>query len=232
MGAPPVHSGRAAASTYDAVVDDLTRLPLGSTFTIANRTFHVVGRVHGYSYFAATPSVYVTLAGAQAVAFAGRPDVTALAIRGRPQVVPPQARLMTPAQARADILRPLDNGLRSIDIITFFLWAVAVVVIAAVVYLSALERRQDFAVLKAIGSSTRWLYAGLALQAGVVATASGLLAIAVTPLFERTIPMLLSVPSSALWLLPPVAILIGLLASLSGLRPALRADPALAFGSR
>jgi hypothetical protein len=35
-----------------------------------------------------------------------------------------------------------------------------------------------------------------------------------------------------LWLVPPVAIVIGLLASLSGLRPALRADPALAFGSK
>jgi putative ABC transport system permease protein len=232
MGAPRVTHGRAAATANEAVVDVLTHLHLGQTFSVAGHDFHVVGVVSGYSYFAGTPSTYVTVAGAQAVAFGGRPDITALAIRGKPQSVPRQVQLLTRQQAYTDLLRVLQNGLQSIDIITAFLWIVAVVIIGAVVYLSALERRQDFAVLKAIGSSTGWLYGGLALQAGVIAVVSGLLAIAIEPLLEKAIPMSLSVPASALWLVPPVAIVIGLLASLSGLRPALRADPALAFGSK
>jgi putative ABC transport system permease protein len=199
---------------------------------VSGHEFQVVGTVHGYSYFAGTPSIYVTLAGAQAVAFAGRPDITALAIRGRPTHVPSQAQLLTPAQARDDMLLPVKNGLRSIEVVAMFLWIVAAVIIGAIVYLAALERRHDFAVLKAIGSSARWLYGGLALQAGAVAVAAGVLAIAVEPVIGRFIPMRLDVPTRDLWSLLPVAVVIGLLASLSGLRQVVRADPALAFGSR
>ena len=230
MGAPPVHTGRAAVAPGDAVVDALTHLSIGQQFTVAGHVFHVVGRVRGYSYLAGTPTVYVTAAGAQAIAFAGRPDVTALAIRGRPSRVPTRAALVTPAQAQSDLLRTLANGLHSLDVVTWFLWTVAVVIIGAVVYLSALERRRDFAVLKAIGSSTWWAYGGLALQAGVVAVLSGVLAIAIEPLVGSAIPMELAVPTRDVWLLLPIAVVIGLLASLSGLRQVMRADPALAFG--
>ena len=232
MGAPPPARGRAATGPGDAVVDDASHLRMGQHFLVGGHGFQVVGMLHGYSYFAGTPSIYVSLTGAQAVAFAGRSDITALAIRGRPTHVPRQAQLVTPAQARADMLLPVTNGLRSIDVVTKFLWLVAVVIIGAIVYLSALERRQDFAVLKAIGSSAQWLYGGLALQAGAVAALSGALAMAVEPIIARFIPMALSVPAKDLWLLLPVAVAVGLLASLSGLRQVVRADPALAFGSR
>lgn len=232
MGAPRATSGREPRSSYEAVVDDLTHLRIGQTFSAAGRKFTVVGRVHGFSYFAGTPTIYVPIAGARAVAFGGRPDVTALAIRGTPTSVPKQAQLLSPSQVRDDLLRALNNGLQSIDIITWFLWIVAVVIIGAVVYLSALERKQDFAVLKAIGSSARWLYSGLAVQAATIAVLAAVLAIGLEPLLQTFIPMPLEVPVRALWLLPPVAVLIGLLASLSGLRQTLRADPALAFGSR
>ncbi len=45
-------------------------------------------------------------------------------------------------------------------------------IIGSVVYLSALERQRDFAVLKAIGTSNRTLLASLALQAVIVALAA------------------------------------------------------------
>ena len=230
MGAPAVNVGRPATGPGDAVADVLTKLRVGQQFTIAGHIFHVVGRVRGYSYLAGTPTIYVTTAGAQAVAFAGRPDVTALAIRGRPNRIPSQAALVTPKQAETDLLRTLANGIRSLDVVTAFLWFVAVVIIGAVVYLSALERRRDFAVLKAIGSSTWWAYGGLALQSGVIALLSGVLAMAIEPLIGRAIPMQLAVPSHDLWLLLPIALVVGLLASLSGLRQVIHADPALAFG--
>lgn len=232
MGAPPPATGRAATGPNDALVDDASHLHMGQSFVVNGHPFRVVGRVHGYSYFAGTPSIYVSLAGAQAVAFAGRADITALAVRGHPTAVPRQAQLLTPAQTRADMLRPVANGLRSIQVVAMFLWLVAVVIIGAVVYLSALERRCDFAVLKAIGSSAQWLYGGLALQAGAIAAVSGLLAMAVEPAIARFIPMALAVPTRDLLLLLPIAVVIGLLASLSGLRQVVRADPALAFGSR
>jgi putative ABC transport system permease protein len=232
LGSPAVSHGHGLHRSGDAVADSLTHLRLGQHFGIGPRTFTVVGTVHGYSYMAGTPSVYVTATDAQQLMFAGRPDVTAIAVRGTPTHLPSGLQVMTPVQARIDILKPLHNGLTSIDMVRDFLWCVAIVIIGAVVYLSALERRRDFAVLKAIGSSTRWLYGGMAIQAGVVALISGALAIVIEPLLGRLIPMELAVPSSALTVLPPVALVIGLLASLSGLRQVVRADPALAFGAR
>lgn len=232
LGAPVVNHGRGLQHSGDAVADSLSKLHLGQQFRIGPRLFTVVGTVHGYSYFAGTPDVYVTVSDAQELMFGGRPDMTAIAVLGTPARVPAGLELMSPTSARQDILRPLKNGLTSIDIVRDFLWCVAIVIIGAVVYLSALERRRDFAVLKAIGSSTRWLYGGMAIQAGVVALVSGGLAIVIEPLLARLIPMELAVPSSALSVLPPVALVIGLLASLSGLRQVVRADPAIAFGSR
>ena len=232
LGAPRVGHGRGLARSGDAIADSLSYLHLGQRFHIGPTVFTVVGTVHGYSYFAGTPDVYVTTADAQQLMFGGRPDETAIAVRGVPTRVPAGLQVMTPAQARQDILKPLRNGITSIDIVRDFLWCVAIVIIGAVVYLSALERRRDFAVLKAIGSSTRWLYGGMAIQAGIVAVISGALAIVIEPLLGQLIPMELAVPSSALTVLPPVALVIGLLASLSGLRQVVRADPALAFGAR
>lgn len=231
LGAPVVSDGRGLAHRGDAVVDRLTRLRLGQTFSIGASRFTVVGRVSGMTYLAGTPSVYVTVRDAQSIVFAGRRDMTSVAVRGVPQQVPAGLTAMTADESRLDILTPLENGISSIDIVRDFLWAVAIVIIGAVVYLSALERRRDFAVLKAIGSSTRWLYTGMAVQATVMALLSGLLAIAVEPLLARLIPMQLSVSSGALTILPAVALVIGLLASLSGLRQVLRADPAIAFGN-
>jgi putative ABC transport system permease protein len=232
LGSPAPSEGRPLRHRGDAVVDVLTRLRVGEAFTIGAQHFTVVGRVSGMTYLAGTPSVYVTLADAQEVAFAGRHDMTSIAVRGIARAqLPPGLTVMTPDEARNDILTPLTNGIKSIDVVRDFLWCVAIVIIGAVVYLSALERRRDFAVLKAIGSSTRWLYSGLAIQASVMAVLSGALAIVIEPLLARMIPMQLAVSSSALAVLPVVALVIGLLASLSGLRQVARADPALAFGS-
>jgi putative ABC transport system permease protein len=231
LGDPGADSGRRLAHPGDVVADEMTHLALGRAVSISGLRFRVVGLVHGLSYFAGTPSIYVVATDAQRVLFGGRHDVTSVAVRGNLASLPRGLATMSPQQARQDILAPLRNGLRSIDIIRDFLWLVAIVIIGAVVYLSALERRRDFAVLKAIGSSTRWLYGGMAMQAGFVAVVSGVLAIAAEPLLGRLILMQLAVSTSALAGLPPVALAIGLLASLSGLRQAVRADPALAFGS-
>ena len=232
MGAPQeVVDGRSLRHRGDAVVDRSTRLGLGDGFSVGARRFTVVGVTSGMAYLAGTPSVYISLRDAQELVFAGRHDMTAVAVRGTLESVRAGLAVMDPETARQDILTPLHNGIRSIDIVRDFLWCVAIVIIGAVVYLSALERRRDFAVLKAIGSSTRWLYSGMAAQATVMALLSGLLALVIEPLLAQFIPMQLAVPPSAQLVLPAVSLVIGLLASLSGLRQVVRADPALAFGS-
>jgi putative ABC transport system permease protein len=230
LGDPSAGDGAGLSGPDDALVDRLTGVRVGETFTIGGRQFHAVGRLQGHTYLGGTPSVYVPIDAARDVVFRGSDDMTAIAVAGRPATVPDGLAVMTTDATRADILVPLHNGIGTIDAIRDFLAVVAIVIIAAVVYLSALERRRDFAVLKAIGSSTGWLFGGIAVQATVVALVSAGLALAVEPLIAHAVPMQLDVPGWARLALPPAAVGIGLLASLSALRQVIRADPALAFG--
>lgn len=231
MGAPHPTAGRGLQKPGDAVVDRLTHLGIGDTFTTGDVHLRVVGLVSGMTYFAGAPSIFLTLADAQQILFGGRPDMTSIAVRGTPVSAPHALQVMTPDQVRQDMITPLKNGIGSIDMVRDFLWCVAIVIIGAVVYLSALERRRDFAVLKAIGSSTQWLYSGMALQATIMAVLSGVLAIAIEPLLAGLIPLQLAVTLQARAILPLVALVIGVASSLAGLRQVVRADPALAFGS-
>jgi putative ABC transport system permease protein len=118
----------------------------------------------------------------------------------------------------------------ALTMLSVLLWIVAALIVGSVIYLSALERTRDFAVLKAVGVSTRSVLAGLCLQAVIIAVLAavlgGLLSLVLVPVF----PMRVVVPTSAFLLLPVTAVLIGLLASAAGLRRAVSIDPALAFG--
>ena len=49
-------------------------------------------------------------------------------------------------------LQPLEGAIASIDLVRALLWIVAAIIVGAVVYLSALDRQRDFAVLKAVGT--------------------------------------------------------------------------------
>jgi putative ABC transport system permease protein len=89
---------------------------------------------------------------------------------------------------------------------------------------------RDFAVLKALGSSSAALFGSLCLQAVLVtllAAAFGtVLSFFLTGVFNQP----LSVPTSAYATLPLVALVVGVAASLVALRRATSADPVAAFG--
>ena len=133
-------------------------------------------------------------------------------------------------QVAEDALGPLESAVSSIDLIRILLWVVAAIIIGAVVYLSALERQRDFAVLLAVGGRSRQLASSLAIQAVFVAllavgTAAALQAI-VAPVF----PLKVRVPVASLWQLPTVAVLVALLAASAAMRRVRKTDPAAAFG--
>ena len=98
-------------------------------------------------------------------------------------------------------------------------------------YLSAVERVRDFAVLKAIGVSTRALLIGLALQSALLSLAAVLLGLLLALVLSPASPMAVEVPPSIYLTLPVGALLVGLLASAAAVRRALSTDPALAFGA-
>lgn len=230
LGAPPLADGRLARGDREVVADHALHVRTGDTVRFADRVLRVVGRTRGVTVLSGLPVVFVPLRTAQALAFEGRPAASAVLVEGVPASVPPTTTLLRPGDIRHDALSPMKEPIKAIDMLRFLLWAVAAIIVGSIVYLSALERARDFAVLKATGASSRDLLVGLALQAVLLSVAAAvagvILARLLTPLFP--LPVVLTPTSIAL--LPVVAVIVGLVASLGGARRALTADPVLAFG--
>ncbi|MDP9181896.1 MAG: ABC transporter permease, partial [Actinomycetota bacterium] len=160
----------------------------------------------------------------------GAPVASAIVTKGVPTSVPAGFAVRSKEQTRQDLLRPLVGAIASLKAMLVLLWLVAGLVIGSVVYLSALERRRDFAVYKATGWSTRSLATGLALQAVLLSTSASLVGVVVAQLLLPLFPMNFEVPGVARALLPVVGLLVGLVASAAGLRKAVGVEPAMAFG--
>jgi putative ABC transport system permease protein len=230
LGSPPVTEGRAVARAGEAVVGTALNAKLGTTILLGGRRFVVVGRAKGMSFNGGLPNVYVSLKDAQALAFGGAPLVGAIVTKGVPGALPAGLTVMTNQGALDDMLRPLKQSIRSIDILQGLLWIVAAMIIGSVIYLSALERGRDFAVMKATGSSSRSLLAGLSMQAVLLSLAAAVIAIGLARVLRPLFPVPLAIPARAVLFLPVIALIVGLLASISAIRRAVSVDPALAFG--
>ena len=230
LGTPPVARGRVPRALREVAVDESTGLDLGETFDVGTTGFTVVGVTEGLHFFAGIPAAYVLLADAQELAFGGQDITTVFVTEGVPTVPIPGLKFGTNEDAGTDLMRPLLSAIQTIDLCQILLWVVAAAIIGSVVYLSALERVRDFAVLKATGSSTRSLYAGLALQSILVSLVAGAIAIGIAHALGPTFPLAVEIPVRSYALLPGVALVVGLLASIGGLRRAASVDPALAFG--
>ncbi len=232
MGAPIPGEGRAPAESGDAVIDTRSGIRIGETFGISGRPFKVVGTVRGLTYGGGRPTVFVTLADAQQLMFAGQPFVTTVAVRGAPTSLPDGAVYMSAKVAGQDLKRPLANTVESIGTFRTMLWIVATALVGSVVYLSALERIGDFAVFKATGTATRDLLGALIVQAIALSVSASVLAIGLAYLLRGMFPVEPLLPARIQLTLPIVGLVIGVLSSGFALRRAVTVDPALAFGGR
>ena len=223
-------SGRRLRAPGDAVVDVRMKVGLGQSFVMAGKPFTVVGLMHGRTVSGGFPIVSVSLADAQSMLFSGNPLFTTIATRGFPTGAPQSLKVMTPKQVKSDTLRPLHNAKVSINNTKLLIWLIAAVIVASLLYVSALERTRDFAVLKSLGSSSGSLFAGVAAQAVIVTLIAAGIAAASANFLKPVYALPIYIPDSAFVTLPVIAVLIGLLSSLIALRRAIRADPSLAFG--
>jgi putative ABC transport system permease protein len=229
LGLAPPTQGRNVEAPGEAVVDDTLSVDIGETVTLAGTPFTVVGKTSDATILAGIPLVFVTLESAQDLAFRTREVVSGFLVEGEVRSQPPETVVLTGDEVAADTLGPLEGAIASIDLVRVLLWIVAVIIIGAVVYLSALERQRDFAVLKAVGASNRTLLSSLALQAVLVAVASVALAAIIQVFLGPVFPLKVRVPARAFWQLPLLAVVMAILASLAGMRRVARSDPALAF---
>jgi len=229
LGTPPTGDGRAATAPGEVVLDRSTGADIGDTVAVAGREVTVVGLSDDTTLLAGIPLAFVTLTDAQDLVFQDRDVVSVVLVEGEPASVPAGFVARSGAAVADDALEPLEGAISSVDLVRVLLWIVAAVIIGAVVYLSALERLRDFAVLKAIGASNRGLMGGLALQAVLVALASVALAALLQLVLAPRFPLEVTVPGRAFVQIPVLAVVVALLAGAVGMRRVAASDPALAF---
>ena len=231
LGEAPLSSGRQASTRGEAVVDASLHARLGSSLLVQSTPLTVVGITHGESIDAGYPIVLLQIDDARSLVLGGQAVQNAVATRGTPVGLPAGLRAMSNAQVRADALRPLQTPLQTLRASRTAMWVIAALIVAALLYVSALERVRDFAVLKSLGATSVALFVGIAAQAVIVTVVAAIVAAPAANLLKPLLfPQAFGIPTSAYVILPAIAVLIGLVSSLIGLRRATSADPSLAFG--
>jgi putative ABC transport system permease protein len=230
VGAPVPATGRQPKNDSEAMVDDALPYGIGQRLVVGNSEFTVVGLLDHSTLLAGTPNVFITLHADQRMLFGGRGLISAVLTKGTPMSIPSAYRVLTLAQVKSDMTTPLAKAQQVVTFIELFLWLIAGSIVGSVIYVSALEKTRDFAVLKATGSSNPQLMSVLALQAIVISVAAAAVAAVAAVLVAPAFPILVSIPLWAILALPLLAVALGLLASIAGLRRALAVEPAFAFG--
>ncbi len=230
LGDPQVTSGRPLSGSHQVVLNAAVGVPVGRTVRMGPTEFRVVGEVDNRTLLGGTSMVYMSLHDAQALTLGGRALVTAAVTQGVPRTVPAGLEVLTNQQVEQNTLQALGPGVSSINNSKILMWVIAGIIIAALLYVSALQRVRDFAVLKALGSSSAALLGSLAMQAVLVALGAAAFGMVISNFMGGVFQQTVDIPASAYYSLPVIAIVVGLLSSLVALRQATGADPAAAFG--
>lgn len=229
LGSPRVAHGSPVRSSGEIVVDSTTGLQPGDPARVGSATYTVAGVTNDTTLLAGIPIVFMSLGDAQEQVYRGQPIASAIVTKGHPAVAPSGLEVLSNAAVIADARHPLERAMSSINLIRFLLWIVSAMIIGGVVYLSSMERRRDFAVLKAVGGGNRKLLSGLAVQAAFIALIAAGFASLLQMVMAPTFPLKVQVTARALLQLPILAMIVALLASIAGMRSVAKTDPALAF---
>lgn len=230
LGAPVPDEGEALTAPGQVVVDKRADASIGEQVTIGGREYEVAGLLSNRTYFGGIPVAYMTLSDAQELIFDGAPLANAIIFTGNLTNPLPGTTVLSDEVVESDMKVGLAGAIGTIDLLRVMMWIVAAVIIGAVVYLSALERTTDFAVLKAVGSGSWSLAIGLSIQAILVSLLAAVLGVIIATALTPGFPAPTSIDVWAYVTLFAIAALVGALASLAALRRVLKVDPARAFG--
>jgi putative ABC transport system permease protein len=231
VGQPRVTDGRLPRAPHEIVVDTALNQGIGRTLVLGKQRYTVVGTVSGITYLGGAPAAFISATDAQSLLVNGSRLVTAIVTRGVPTgPLPPGYVSLSNSAVRADLARPLASAASTIGFLNVLLWIIAAGIIAAILYMSTLERVREFAVIKAMGAANGFVVAGLASQAVVLSVAAAIVAFALALLIAPTVPLSVEIPPAAYAELLVVSVTVGIVGSLAGLRRVLTVDPAVAFG--
>ena len=230
LGDPQVASGHRLSGPGQAVVDSKLAASVGSVLTLDRHPYLVVGTVDGRTMTGGVPLVYMPLATVQLAVTGGQRLITAVVTTGTAREVPTGLVALPPSAVVTGTVGQLQSAVQSIDNTRWLMWIVAAAIVASMLYVAALERKRDFAVLKALGSSSSALFASLVAEAVVVTLLATLLAEVLASLLTPMFAQPIDITPDARLALPAIAVVVGILASVTALRRVTGADPATAFG--
>lgn len=229
LGSPLVVDGRVPDAPGEVAVDDSSGFGVGDAVTVSGEPFTVVGLTDKTTVLAGIPFVYLPLSDAQMLAFTTTEVISSVLVAGELGPLPAGLASLTSDDVVDQTLQPLEGAIASIDLVRGLLWIVAAIIVGAVVYLSALDRQRDFAVLKAVGTANSSLLGSLALQAVLIAIGAVALAAIIQIFLAPQFPLPVTVPTRAFWQLPLLAVVMALAAGAIGMRKVLKSDPSQAF---
>jgi len=227
-----LRDARATAADPDGAIADVSLArAVGSAVPVGGREVPVVALVHDTAFYFSAPTVFLPLPVVQDLLFSAQDVASAVVVRGDVGTAAPASLdVLTNAGVQADFDRVIKSSTETISIISVLLWAMAAGIVAAIVYVSVLERTRDLATLKAMGSSTVALLQGLVAQAVLVSVVSAVASVAVCRALAPMFSFPVAVPAAAYVQLLAIASIVGFVASLAGMRRITQIDPALAFG--
>jgi len=231
LGDPAVApgDGHGLAAANQVVVDSGSAVKVGTVVDLGIRPFSVVGSMPNRTLTGGIPIFYVELPAAQSIAVGGRALITSAVSLGAPSQVPSGLLVYSSQGVINYTIDSMQEAIASISNSTYLMLVVVALIVAALLYVAALERRRDFAILKAVGASSTELFGSLVLEAVVVTLVGAGLAEVLANSMKFIFKQPVSIPLSAYLQLPLIAIVVGLVASLVALRKATGADPAAAF---
>jgi putative ABC transport system permease protein len=231
LGTPAAAEGRSAEQRGEVVADERLGVDLGARIDLAGTELTVVGLAEGLTLLGGVPNVYADVDDVRDIAFQGAPLITTVVTLGAASGLPPDLTVLSSAAVEADTVHAMKDAISSIDNSRALMWVVAAIIVAALMYVSSLERLRDFAVLKSLGSSSRLLFLGVAVQAVTITLLAAAFAVVASQLLKPMFALPIVLPPSAFVALPIVAIVVGLLSSLVALRRAIAVDPSSAFAA-
>lgn len=229
--------GRLPADDSEAAVDESLGAGIGDTLTVGKESVEVVGITRDSSY-QLQPTVWTTLQTWRSMRNDVRPeftgvedDVNAVAIEGSPQGEIPGVTVLS-AQDTGLAIPGVEQQASTLNSIIYTTLAVAALVVALFFALIVLEKRELFAALKALGTPTRKLGAGVVLQA-VIASAIGVVVGAIASralgaVVPDTVPTLFR--TETLISIAIFVLVAGVVGAAFSLRRIARIDPATAIG--
>jgi len=230
LSEPVLTAGNYPSTTGDVLIDESSGYLIGDTIEIGGLPGTVVGLTDDATILAGVPVAFVTLEFGRETAVGGRDLLLGKLTSEANPTLTPDLKLLTPEMVGDDALLPLDGAIASVTLVRALLWLITVIIIAAIIYITALERTRDFAVLKAVGAKTRDLGSSLLVQ-GVLMT---LLAVLVAGILQTVIapsfPLKVRVPSSAWLTIGGGAAVAALVAGAAGVAKVRSTSPAEAFG--